>query len=103
MSTELPTRVDHLPERKQAQLRAITALIRNTAPSAEMVILFGSYARGDWVEDLATGYFSDFDLLVVLGNPGEAKNLTLWHRITREAHRITASCRAVSAGWPSAK
>ncbi|WP_459874153.1 hypothetical protein, partial [Endothiovibrio diazotrophicus] len=26
----------------------------------------GSQARGDWVEDLANRYFSDYDLLVVV-------------------------------------
>ncbi|MNS01478.1 HEPN domain protein [compost metagenome] len=30
------------------------------------VILFGSYARGDWVHDPVGRYFSDFDLLVVV-------------------------------------
>jgi predicted nucleotidyltransferase len=27
-----------------------------------MIILFGSYARGDWVEDLPNQYLSDFDV-----------------------------------------
>ena len=30
------------------------------------VILYGSYARGDWVDDPVGRYFSDFDLLVVV-------------------------------------
>ena len=30
------------------------------------VILYGSYARGDWVHDPVGRYFSDFDLLVVV-------------------------------------
>ncbi len=30
------------------------------------IILFGSYARGDWVHDPVGRYFSDFDLLVVV-------------------------------------
>jgi predicted nucleotidyltransferase/HEPN domain-containing protein len=30
------------------------------------IILFGSYARGDWVEDPVGRYFSDYDLLVVV-------------------------------------
>lgn len=37
----------------------------------QMIILFGSYARGDWAEDLDNNtlqfrYQSDFDLLVVM-------------------------------------
>lgn len=30
------------------------------------IILFGSYARGDWVHDPVGRYFSDFDILVVV-------------------------------------
>ncbi|MFK0299585.1 HEPN domain-containing protein [Brevundimonas sp. NPDC090276] len=30
------------------------------------IILFGSYARGDWVDDPIGRYFSDFDLMVVV-------------------------------------
>jgi predicted nucleotidyltransferase/HEPN domain-containing protein len=32
------------------------------------IILFGSYARGDWVEDPVGRYFSDFDLLVIVSH-----------------------------------
>ena len=32
------------------------------------VILFGSYARGDWVDDPLGGYVSDSDLLVVVNH-----------------------------------
>lgn len=32
------------------------------------IILFGSYARGDWVSDPKGGYFSDYDLLVVVNH-----------------------------------
>jgi uncharacterized protein len=32
------------------------------------IILFGSYARDDWVEDPVGRYFSDFDLLVVVSH-----------------------------------
>ena len=30
------------------------------------VALYGSYARGGWVEDPVCGYFSDYDILVVV-------------------------------------
>ncbi|WP_145203786.1 HEPN domain-containing protein [Sphingobium sp. B2] len=30
------------------------------------IILFGSYARGDWVEDPVGRYFSDYDILVIV-------------------------------------
>ena len=49
----MKTTIDHLPEDKQAKLRAITSIFtepREGAPVG-MLILFGSHARGDWVED----------------------------------------------------
>jgi predicted nucleotidyltransferase len=44
--------LDHLPAKKRRQLTAVAELIRKEA-EAEMVILFGSHARGDWIEDPA--------------------------------------------------
>lgn len=32
------------------------------------IILYGSYARGDWVDDPVGGYHSDYDILVVVNN-----------------------------------
>lgn len=57
----MKTSLEHLPEHKRDQLAAITALLQAEA-QAEMVILFGSHARGDWVEDAETGYQSDYDV-----------------------------------------
>nr|WP_298935284.1 hypothetical protein [uncultured Dyadobacter sp.] len=42
--------LSHLPQSKQNQLKALTQIILDKVP-AEMIILFGSYARGGWVED----------------------------------------------------
>jgi predicted nucleotidyltransferase/HEPN domain-containing protein len=47
------------------------ALARRTMPRLRggrllKIILFGSYARGDWVEDPVGRYFSDYDLLLVV-------------------------------------
>lgn len=54
-----------------------------------MVLLFGSYARGDWVEDLAQGYFSDFDLMVVVENAALAEDDALWAKVASEAGRVS--------------
>jgi len=54
----MKTTLDHLPEKKKHQLRALAELIRAEA-EVEMIILFGSFARGDAVEDPIGGYFSD--------------------------------------------
>ena len=42
--------VAHLPASKQRQLCAIVRIIR-AAADVERVVLFGSHARGDWVDD----------------------------------------------------
>ncbi|MCE7062287.1 nucleotidyltransferase domain-containing protein [Dyadobacter sp. CY343] len=62
----MKTSLSHLPEDKQEDLETLTKIILEKVP-AEMVILFGSHARGDWVEDYQenTEYVSDYDILVI--------------------------------------
>ena len=69
-----------LPKAKQQELAHVVEIVRNgfaqaiahrTQPRFRngkllKIILFGSYARGDWVEDPVGRYFSDFDLLIVV-------------------------------------
>ena len=75
--------LDHLPPEKQQQLRSIAARLCELAP-VERIILFGSYARGDWVEDHETLYYSDYDLLVIVHEPAVAENAALWLRAREE-------------------
>ena len=64
----------HLPQWKQNELVRIVEVIMNASVSGDvaMIILFGSYARGDYKEvgDLepgrTSGHVSDYDILVVL-------------------------------------
>jgi len=72
--------LDHLPEGKRRELGFVVDLLREgfaeaiATRKAERfkdgkllkIILFGSYARDDWVEDPVGRYFSDYDLLVVV-------------------------------------
>jgi predicted nucleotidyltransferase/HEPN domain-containing protein len=76
----MKTGLDHLPEGKRHELAFVVetiregfafAVARRTMPKLRggkllKIILFGSYARGDWVEDPVGRYFSDYDLLVVV-------------------------------------
>src|SRR5512144_2458862 len=76
----MKTGVDDFPVGKQRELAFVVELIRKgfafaiqrrTMPRLRggrllKIILFGSYARGDWVEDPVGRYFSDYDLLVVV-------------------------------------
>lgn len=70
----MKTDLNYLPINKQAELSQIATVIKETI-SAEMIILFGSYARGDWVEerydDEHYRYQSDYDLLIIVENKNE--------------------------------
>ena len=80
--------LDHLPAHKQAQLRAIVDIIRGLT-EVEMIILFGSYARGDWVEDPGGGYFSDVDLMILVQGERVADNHNLWFKAEVRAEKVT--------------
>ena len=74
--------VDHLPEVQQGELRRVQdvlmaefseAISRATSAWRKngkiyKIILFGSYARDDWVDEPENGYQSDFDLLVIVSH-----------------------------------
>ena len=70
----------HLPQHKREELKLVTRIIRKQFPSAHMIILFGSYARNEWVEDIYTEghityeYISDFDILVTVKSRSLADN-----------------------------
>jgi predicted nucleotidyltransferase len=76
-SLRMQTDISRLPEAKQRELEQITEIIRAQG-EVEMVILFGSYARGDWREekdlepDRWSGHASDYDILVVVKEPQRA-------------------------------
>ena len=54
-----------LPLTKREELQNITKLLSNIK-EVDMVILFGGYARGQYVEnDILYEYKSDYDLLVI--------------------------------------
>ncbi len=86
--------LSHLPERKRGELARIVSIIRQSVPQAEMIILFGSYARGDAVEDVTVDghttyeYSSDFDILVIVKSKSLADNLDLWYSIEDEAGKL---------------
>jgi len=41
----------HLPQDKQDELELIRDIILEKVPDVRMIVLFGSYARDEWVED----------------------------------------------------
>jgi HEPN domain-containing protein/predicted nucleotidyltransferase len=80
----MKTSLSHLPEEKQQELKTITKIILEKVP-AEMVILFGSHARGDWVEDFQehTEYVSDYDILVITKDRKSAKADEKWWNLKK--------------------
>lgn len=103
-------RLDHLPANKRRELAFIAQILfeefaeaqkgkeseKNKSGRILKLILFGSYARGDWVEDLASGYRSDFDVLVVVNDDHFAELHEYWNlateRLLREetiTHRLS--------------
>ena len=77
----MKTSLDHLPERKQREIERVTRILLEQAEEATAIatgfrrrmrvykiILFGSYARGGWVDEGPRGYQSDYDLLIVVSH-----------------------------------
>lgn len=77
--------IDHLPVRQQTELALIQKILLDEFDAALKaggggtqpwrrngqvlkIILFGSYARNDWVDEPENGYRSDFDLLVIVSD-----------------------------------
>jgi predicted nucleotidyltransferase/HEPN domain-containing protein len=114
--------LNHLPEDKRQELdrvleilfRAIEEATRGKGPRKQgrilKVLLFGSYARGDWVDDPAGGYKSDYDLLVVVDNEALTEVAEYWtdadarlqqafeiaHELSAPAHFIVHSLADVN-------
>jgi uncharacterized protein len=85
----MKTSLDHLPERKRAQLAAIATIFGDAVPRG-LLVLFGSYARGNWVDDPDTGYKSDFDLLAVVHEDALADDVPFWHALEQRFRAIAA-------------
>ncbi|MFA5240163.1 MAG: HEPN domain-containing protein [Phycisphaerae bacterium] len=89
--------LSNLPKKKQAELKLIKDIILEKTPNAELIILFGSYARGDYKEkkDLKrnrkSGHVSDYDILVVTKDKKTASNTGLWTKITKQCDKLKLS------------
>ena len=86
--------LDTLPEGKRAELEFVVKLIRDrfafatarrTMPNLRggkllKIILFGSYARGDWVDAPASAnqYKSDYDILVIVSQKELTDRAAYW-------------------------
>lgn len=64
--------IKYLPKEKQEDLNYLVSMVLERIPQTEMIILYGSYATGKYVEydsrvefGIRTTYMSDYDILVV--------------------------------------
>lgn len=91
----MKTSLSHIPERKRDELISIVKIILAIV-KPEMIILFGSYARGDFVVydaqfDRDTGrklsYASDFDILVIVRSEKVSDDFKIWNRVEKQIRK----------------
>lgn len=91
------TDLDHLPPNKQRELERVKAIVFEEFEDAlalakhewkkkgriEKIILYGSYARGGWVDEphTAKGYRSDFDLLIIVNDKRLTDRVDYWLKL----------------------
>ena len=105
------TDLDHLPASKQRDLERVLQILFEAFDEATAlathdwkkkgrilkVILYGSYARGGWVDEphTAKGYLSDFDLLVIVNNKKLTDRVTFWAAAEERLNRELAITRTL--------
>jgi len=98
--------LDHLPASKQRELERVVQILfeefgEATALATQewkkkgrilKIILYGSYARGGWVDEphTAKGYQSDFDLLIVVNDKRLTDRVTYWAKAEERLNRELA-------------
>jgi len=89
--------IDHLPSQKQRELERVVEIIFEEFEDAlalatqnwkrkgriSKIILYGSYARGGWVDEphTAKGYQSDYDLLIIVNDKRLTDRVEYWSRL----------------------
>jgi len=93
----MKTSLDHLPASKQRDLERVVQIIFEEFADAlavstsewkkkgriDKIILYGSYARGGWVDEphTAKGYQSDFDLLIIVSDKRLTDRAAYWSKL----------------------
>jgi len=100
------TDLDHLPAQKRRELERIVQIIFEEFADAlalakhkwkkqgriEKIILYGSYARGGWVDEphTAKGYQSDYDLLIIVNDKRLTDRVDYWLKLEERLNRELA-------------
>ena len=104
------TDLDHLPVTQQGELARVrqtlldefaAAIAGATQPwkkngKVQKIVLFGSYARDDWVDEAANGYRSDFDILVVVSHKDLTDVAEYWYVAEDKIQRDEGIARPVN-------
>lgn len=93
----MKTDLQHLPANKQRELERVRQIVFEEFDDALAlarhdwkkkgrilkVILYGSYARGGWVDEphTAKGYQSDYDLLIIVNDQRLTDRVTYWSKL----------------------
>lgn len=105
--------LDHLPTKQQRELERVRttlltefeAAIKSGGGGTQSwrrdgrvlkIILFGSYARTDWVDEPDNGYLSDFDLLVIVSHERLTDIADYWYLAEDKVLRDPAVGRTVN-------
>ena len=99
----MKTDLDHLPPQKQREIERVVQLIFEEFEDAFAlakhewkkagrilkVILYGSYARGTWVDEphTAKGYQSDYDLLIIVNDKRLVDRVKYWSKLDERLMR----------------
>jgi predicted nucleotidyltransferase/HEPN domain-containing protein len=100
------TDLDHLPAAKQRELERVVQILFEEFDEARSlatqdwkkkgrilkIILYGSYARGGWVDEphTAKGYQSDFDLLIIVNDKRLTDRVEYWAKAEERLNRELA-------------
>lgn len=93
----MKTTQTHLPKSKQDELQKIVQLVRANCDDVEKIVLYGSYARGDYKEekdlkpDRKSGHVSDYDILVITTKKRVALDTSLWNKISAQLQNLNLS------------
>ncbi len=97
--------LDHLPPAKQRELERVVQVLFEEFEEAHSsatgdrrkarirkIILYGSHARGGWVDEphTAKGYQSDFDLLIIVNQKELTDRATYWYKADERLMRERA-------------
>ena len=95
----MKTSPTHLPKLKLSELEKISQTIRKNCDDIEKIVLYGSYARGNYKEekdlkpDRKSGHVSDYDILVITTKKHIALDTSLWNKISQECQNLNLSAQ----------